>query len=183
MDSLNALILLYKENPAQLAGRQIFIHVFDLDEEGPHFGERALAALLAEGAPLHGLQVSFEYIPYNWSKPAQLQEAIVRFDLRSSVAAGSSEGGLFEYALDEDIVSNLQVLRSCTPPDFVMVGPVVRNSQTLDPRLKNSDKIEGRPAIRFIGLEAFEKLANQAGWNIDRHLDGPMHQVVSLRQV
>ena len=183
MDSLNALILLHKENPAQLVGRTIAIHVFDLDEQGPHFGARALEALLAEGAPLHGLQASFDSIPYNWTQPAVLQEQISRLDLRNSVAAGSSEGGLFEYASDEDIVANLLVLRAGAAPDFVMVGPVVRSAQTLDERLKTSDQIPGRPAIRYIGLEAFEKLANQAGWCIARSLDGPMHQVVSLMQV
>jgi hypothetical protein len=183
IDSLNALILLRKENPAQLAGRQIAIHVFDLDEQGPHFGARALEALLAEGAPLHGLQASFNWIPYNWSQPAVLQEHIARLDLSNTVAAGSSEGGLFEYAADEDIVANLLVLRGGTLSDFVMVGPVVRNAQTLDERLKMSEQLPGRPAIRFIGLEAFQKLANQAGWSISRSLDGPMHQVVCLKQV
>jgi hypothetical protein len=183
IDSLNALILLHKENPAQLAGRQIAIHVFDLDTAGPHFGGRALEALQAEGAPLHGLQASFDCIPYDWSHPAQLHERLSSLRLYDAVAAGSSEGGLFEYAADEDIVANLFVLRNVTPPDCVMVGPVVRNAQTLDERLKISEQVVGRPAIRYIGLEAFQKLANQAGWSISRSLDGPMHQVVSLAQV
>ena len=183
IDSLNALILLQKEDPAQLAGRQITLDVFDLDAEGPHFGERALQALLAEGAPLNGLQARFEYVPYDWSKPAQLEEQLARLDLQKAAVAGSSEGGLFEYAADEDIIANLRVLRGCTPPDCVLAGPVVRNAQTLDERLKFSEQLPGRPAIRFIGLEAFEKLARQAGWTIDRSLDGPMHQVVSLKKV
>ena len=183
IDSLNALILLQKENPAQLSGRQIYVHVFDLDAEGPHFGERALQALMADGAPLHGLQACFDYIPYNWSQPALLQEYVARLDLGHAAVAGSSEGGLFEYASDDDIIANLLVLRAATPSDCVLVGPVVRNAQTLDPRLKDSENLAGRPAIRYIGLEAFEKLANQAGWCIDRHLDGPMHQVVSLKQI
>ena len=50
MDSLNALILLQKEQPAQLAGREIGVHVLDLDAEGPDFGARALAALCTVGA-------------------------------------------------------------------------------------------------------------------------------------
>ena len=183
MDSLNALILLNKENPAQLAGRQITIHVFDLDTQGPHFGERALQALLAEGAPMAGLQILFNHIPYDWAQPAVLQEQLARLDLHNSAAAGSSEGGLFEYAADEDIVANLQALHACVPADFVMVGPVVRNDQTLDERLKGSDQLAGRPATRFIGLEAFQKLAKRGAWTIARSLDGPMHQVVSLSKV
>ncbi|MDR3573468.1 MAG: hypothetical protein P4L50_06395 [Anaerolineaceae bacterium] len=183
VDSLNALILLHKENPAQLAGRQIAIHVFDLDDQGPHFGARTLESLLADGAPLNGLRVRFEHIPYNWSQPAVLQETVARLDLQHAAAAGSSEGGLFEYASDEDIVANLQVLRAGAPSDFVMVGPVVRSAQTLDERLKSSPQLPNRPAVRFIGLEAFQVLTNRAGWCIDRSLDGPMHQVVSLIQV
>lgn len=183
IDSLNALILLNKENPAQLAGRQISIHVFDLDAGGPHFGERALQALLAEGASLNGLQASFEYVRYDWTQPAVLQESLTRLDLLKAAVAGSSEGGLFEYAADEDIIANLRVLRGCTPPDCVMVGPVIRNAQTLDERLKFSEQVTDRPATRYIGLEAFEKLARQAGWTIDRSLDGPMHQVVSLKKI
>jgi hypothetical protein len=57
---------------------------------------------------------------------------------------------------------------------------VVRDPDSSDPRLKEMDKVEGRPAIRFIGLKAFEELAGRARWKITRHLDGPMHQVVSL---
>ena len=64
-DSLNALILLQKEQPQQLAGRQIVIHVLDLDATGPHFGARALDALLAAGAPLHGMMAAFQHIPYD----------------------------------------------------------------------------------------------------------------------
>ena len=99
-----------------------------------------------------------------------------------AVAAGSSEGGLFEYASDEEIIANLRALRAATPPDFRMVGPVVRDASTLDPRLRMTERVEGRPAIRYIGLERFAELAGAAGWAIERSLDGPMHQVVSLRK-
>ena len=40
----------------------------------------------------------------------------------------------------------------------------------------------GRPAVRYFGLEAFGKLAHLAGWTIAQTLDGPMHQVVSLKK-
>lgn len=182
MDSLNALILLRKEHPERLAGRQIGIHVLDLDGEGPHFGARALTALLAEGAPLHGLDVTFDHIDYNWANTTVLEELIDRIDAANAVAAGSTEGGLFEYASDEEIVSNLKVIRVGTPDDFVMVGPVIRDATTLDPRLRMTEHVEGRPAIRYIGLDAFRQLARSAGWTIERSLDGPMHQVVRLRK-
>ncbi len=183
MDSLNTLILLYKEHPELLAGRQAVVHVLDLDTEGPHFGGRALAALLAEDGPLHGLAVTFKHVPYNWTDPTGLCQMMDRIALRDAVAAGSSEGGLFEFASDEEIVANLKALREGTPADFVMVGPVVRDASTLDPRLKQMEHVPGRPAIRFIGLEAFSRLVRSAGWLIERSLDGPMHQVVSLKKI
>jgi hypothetical protein len=181
MDSLNALILLQKEQPDLLAGRQIIIHVLDLDAEGPSFGGRALTALQAQGAPLHGVTATFDAIRYNWADTSPLRKLIDQFE-SEAVVAGSSEGGLFEYASDDEIVANLKVLHSGTPGDMVMVGPVVRDSSTLDPRLRSTEHVPGRPAVRYIGLEAFGKLAHLAGWTIARTLDGPMHQVVSLKK-
>jgi hypothetical protein len=181
-DSLNALILVQKEHPGWLAGRQICIHVLDLDAAGPSFGARALAALLAEGAPLHGLAVTFEFTEYNWAEPTVLRQVIDAIAAENVIAAGSSEGGLFEFASDAEIVANLQALRLGTPDDFVMVGPVVRAAQTLDPRLKMLEHVPGRPAIRFIGLETFGRLVRSAGWMIEQTLDGAMHQVVSLKK-
>jgi hypothetical protein len=180
MDSLNALIVLQKEHPDWMAGRKISVLVLDLDSEGPAFGARALAALQAEGGPLHGLVVAFQAVCYDWSKPADLGRILADCAANGSVMMGSTEGGLFEYGSDEDIVANLAVLRTGTPADFGMVGPVVRDPHSCDPRLSQMDQVEGCPAIRFIGWAAFQQLAARAGWSIARTLDGPMHQVVQL---
>jgi hypothetical protein len=179
MDSLNALILIHKEHPQYLTGRKITIHLLDLDLSGPIFGARALSALLAQGAPLAGLDASFEYQAYDWSQPQKLAEILTRFT-PDTISAGSSEGGLFEYATDEEIAANLQVLHACTPPGFSMVGPVIRDSSTLDPRLKETEHVPNRPAVRYLGLEKFALLAGPAGWRIEKSLDGPMHQVILL---
>jgi hypothetical protein len=181
MDSLNALILLYKQAPDLFNGRLICLHVLDLDREGPNFGSRALESLLGVGGPLHGLSISFEYIPYNWSELAPLSRLLAHLE-PGIVSAGSSEGGLFEYGSDEDVIANLTALHAGTPKDFVMVGPVVRDEATLDPRLRMTVHIVGQPSIRYIGLPAFENLANRSGWVIASHLDGPMHQVVTLKK-
>jgi hypothetical protein len=182
-DSLNALIWVRKEHPELLAGRTIQVDVLDLDREGPHFGARALDALLADGAPLHGLGVTFEFVEYDWADTTLLRRWVEACrDAGCVVSAGSTEGGLFEYAADEDIVANLRVLRAGVPDDFVMVGPVVRDPDTSDPRLRAMDQVPGRPAIRFMGLAHFGRLARDAGWAVARTLDGPMHQVVTLRK-
>ena len=126
IDSLNALILIRKEHPDVLAGRQIHVHSLDLDTAGADFGARSLASLQAEGAPLHGLQISFHHTPFNWSDPAELRDLKGLFEDEQSVLSASSEGALFEYGSDEDITGNLQVLNGLTPADTVVAGSVTR---------------------------------------------------------
>jgi hypothetical protein len=179
-DSLNALIVLHKEHPDLLAGRAVTIHVLDLDAEGPHFGCRALAALQAPGGPLHSVAADFVHHVYDWNDPAPLAALLDRIGGGDAVLALSSEGALFEYAPDDSIVANLATLREGTPADTVVVGPVVRDATTLDLRLKITEHVPGRPAIRYLGLAHFGALAQAAGWTIARHRDGPMHQVVKL---
>jgi len=181
-DSWNALILLQKEHPELLVGRRIRIYVLDVDAEGPHFGARALAALTAAEGPLAPLDATLEYIAYDWSQPQQLRILLRAIDAAHAVVAVSSEGGLFEYAADEQIVANLAVLAAETPADTIVAGPVVRDATTLDSRLVATEHVPGRPPIRYLGLAKFAELAGRGGWQIDRHLDGPMHQVVCLRK-
>jgi hypothetical protein len=179
MDSLNALIVLRKDHPELLAGRSAIIHVLDLDAEGPAFGARALSALQGKGGPLYGLKAAFDCIHFDWCHPEPLRALVEGFE-PGAVAGGSSEGGLFEFGRDECIIANLAALRDTAPSGFPMVGPVVRDSTTLDPRLVATQNVPNRPAIRYLGLDRFGRLAAEAGWKISEHRDGPMHQVVQL---
>jgi hypothetical protein len=180
-DSLNGLILINKEYPGRLRGRRISIEVLDLDAGGSGFGSRALSALLAENAPLGGLDVTFQYVQYDWSDVAELRKALAGI---GEMGAGvcSSEGGLFDYGSDEIIVANLTVLREATPADFVVVGSVVRDVASLDPRLKATTEPQGRPLIRYLGLDAFRLLAQRAGWSVDRVIDSVAHHAVTLKK-
>jgi hypothetical protein len=179
-DSWNALILLHKEQPALLAGRQVTIHVLDVDAEGPHFGAQSLAALTEPGAPLDGVAADLVHVPYDWAETARLAQLLDNLRAAAAVVSVSSEGGLFEYATDEQIVANLAVLHDCAPADCVVVGPVVRDESTLDERLKASEHAPGRPGIRYLGLVKFAQLAARSGWRIECSADSPMHQVVRL---
>ncbi len=181
--SLNALILLRKENPRQVEGRHLRIHVLDIDTEGPSFGTRALAALQADGGPLAGLPASLDHVRYDWADPGVLRRTIAGLD-DGCVAAACSEGGLFDYASDEQIVANLEALRECTPENFVVVAAVAHDEHTLPADLVPFVKVQGRPAVRFQGLDALRKLAESAGWGIERVLDSALlHQVATLRKV
>jgi hypothetical protein len=182
LDSLNALIFLQKEHPQWLAAREIGLLVLDVDLEGPSFGKRALAVLQAEDGPLHGVSVTFQSDVYDWCDPQSLKARLREWIEPGMVAAGSSEGGLFEYASDEVIAANLTVFHKMTPHEFNLVGPVVRDEQSLDPRLRTTEHSPGRPAVRYLGLRAMEMIASNTGWRVERTLDGPMHQVMSLKK-
>jgi hypothetical protein len=178
-DSLNGLILVNQEHPGRLRGQRVSIRVLDVDEAAPRFGGRALSALLADGGPLAGLDATFQFIKYDWSDVARLREILAGVgDMGTGVC--SSEGGLFDYGSDEDIIANLTVLRDATPADFVVVGSVVRDRTTLDARLRATTEPEGRPLIRYLGLDAFRLLTQRAGWTVDRVIDSVAHHAVAL---
>lgn len=179
-DSFNALILLARAPGDLLNERHIRIHVLDLDLTGPSFGARAVAALRDPGAALGGLDVALEGVSYNWSDPAPLSALLEELSRARRVVAVSSEGALFEYAADDDIVANLRVIGECAPSGTFVVGPVVRDASTMDPRMRFSEHVPGRPAIRYIGLAHLSGLASRAGWVVSDVRDGPMHQVVRL---
>jgi hypothetical protein len=179
--TLNALILLRKEHPDWLENRKIRIHVLDIDTEGPAYGARALAALMEAGAPLAGLAASFEHVCYDWEDPSVLRRLLDGFET-GCVAAAVSEGGLFDYAADEQIVANLETLWSGTPRDFTVVAAVAQDEQSLPAHLAPMVRVQGRPAVRFLGLAALRGLAERAGWAVARVLDSPLHHVAVLEK-
>lgn len=181
-DSLNALLVVRKERPELLAGRDVAIHVLDVDEAGPRFGSRCLAALRERGAPLEGVAASLHRVPYDWTEAAPLRRFLGSLDA-AGLVAGSTEGALFDYASDGDIAANLTVLRDRTPDDFVMVGSVPRSARTLDPRMAAVEDVPGRPNIRFLGIDAFGPLVRAAGWKVARSLDSVAHHAVSLVKI
>jgi hypothetical protein len=169
IDSLNALILLQKKSPDLLAGRPIFIHLLDLDEAGPNFGARALASLQAENGPLHGLEVRFDHVSYDWSKTMVLRGLLNSFNGQGVIMAASSEGALFEYGSDEEITGNLRTLHEAVCSHALVAGTVTRADEL--GRLLNSGS---QAALNLRGLEAFASLAGRAGWKITKRMDRPL---------
>lgn len=172
-DSLNALIISRRANGALLASRRIFIHVLDLQREAPDFGGRALEALQGRDAPLHGLDVTFEFVRYDWRESGALRSFLAGLGGGEKVMAVSSEGGLFEYGSDPDILSNLEVLREAGGGLFV-AGSVTRD----DPR----HRIHRWTRIPVIprGLAVFGALVHGAGWRIDEAVERPFSDIVRL---
>jgi hypothetical protein len=176
LDSLNALILLSREQPASLHGRRVVVRVLDGDTHGPAFGARALAALGESDAPLAGLDVSFHHITYDWRSAGGLAQAVEDARREGAITIGSSEGGLFEYGSDEAIVSNLQAL-SRVGDEFKMVGSVTRNDETM-----KTLKLTSTAATLPRGLDAFAALASRAGFRVAQAIERPLSDQVVLER-
>jgi hypothetical protein len=178
MDSINALILVNKQDAKVLHGRRIRITVLDLDSVGPSFGSRALAVLRTPGGPLDGLEVTLDRVEYDWTDTSRLRAVTSRIGA-DEIAIGSSEGALFAYGSDEVVVENLKTLRASTPPGFVVVGSIINRGGPLIRTAKEMTKM----AMRAFSLESFSALVGSAGWFIsDAKQDWSYHQVLSLKK-
>jgi hypothetical protein len=177
IDSLNALIVLQKEHPGLLAGRRTSIHILDQDDIGPGFGRRALASLMVENGPLHNLDIRFDHVKYDWSDTSVLRELVGTFNGGPVVAAASSEGALFEYGSDDEIIANLQALLEIPYGGTAVVGTVTRADKT--GRVLNSGS---QAAINLRGLEAFRALAQRARWSITKCTDRPLSHDILLEK-
>jgi len=175
-DSWNSLILLRDKYADPLADREIVIAVMDLDQRGPAFGARALSALCAAAAaPMSGLKIEFLHFGYEWSNAGQLREVLHELLAGDSVCGISSEGALFEYGSDEEIVSNLQALHAGTAGDSIVVGSVTRDGKPVRASL-----IGNRVPTRPRTIEAFQTLAKQGGWIVQEVIERPFSYNVRL---
>ena len=175
IDSVNALILLRRERPELLRGRRIVLCVLDGDDRGPGFGARAVAALQEPGAPLDGVDVRFEHRRYDWSDTATLTSALADAARDDAIVAASSEGGLFEYGSDLDIVANLRALAAAPAAGTFMVGSVTRDDETI-----RTLKLTSTAATKPRGLPRFSELAGSAGWSVSRSVARPLSDQVLL---
>jgi len=174
IDSLNALILLHRKDPALLR-RPIKIFVLDIDPIAPDFGARAASVLSAPGHILSGLDLHFEHQPYDWNDIRPLVDRIRQSTASQAILAASSEGGLFEYATDSAIVANLQALANGTD-----VKAIVGSVTCSDPLRRASIK---RARFKLIprGVEGIHALAEQAGLELRRFEHTPLSDQVALR--
>lgn len=177
-DSLNALIIVARQEPALLANRAIAITVLDRDPHGPAFGARALAALQEPGAPLHGLSIRFEHQPFDWSQPTELEPILAAARGRGALVAASSEGGLFEYGSDDAIAGNLRVLAASAGAGTFMVGSVTRSDEPMQ-----VVKLTSTAATRPRGLTVFTELVQKVGWSVTRSIARPFSDQVRLTPV
>jgi hypothetical protein len=171
MDCINALLLFQKTRP-DLLTRPIHIHVCDLDNKGPAFGANAVKALLSAGAPLQGLNLTFDTRLYNWDDTTTLT-ALLNTIEPDAIVATSSEGALFEYSSDQAIIANLRALH---PRTKLVVGSVTSSLPIRREQIKAM-----RFAIHPRGLEGFRPLAELAEYTIDRAEVTPLSDHLLMR--
>jgi hypothetical protein len=174
IDSLNALILFRKQSLNLLAEHQVIIDVLDIDAAGPKFGEAALQAISENGGPLNHFFCTFRHIRYDWANTDDLQPLLQELRSSNALAVCSSEGGLFEYGSDEEILANLRALRDSKSVSAV-VGSVTRADEPTTMLHQT-----GGAAVRPRGLPAFATLAQKAGWNVTRSVERPFSDQFTL---
>ena len=173
IDSLNAVILLRRERP-DLLRRKIVIDVFDLDDEGPFFGNNALAAMTAAKQPLAGLDMAFAHRRYDWNDTTALTRHLAELTKTGAVATASSEGGLFEYGEDDAVVANLKTLRD---GGVRLVAGSVTNNDEARRRAIAASGFKLKPR----GVSGFRPLAARGGYAIARVEPSHMSAQVQLR--
>jgi hypothetical protein len=169
IDSMNALVLL-RQCGADLK-RPVVIHVLDRDDAGPFFGRNALAALMADGAPLAGVDITFDHRPYDWNDTGALGELLR--ETAGAIVGASSEGGLFEYGEDDAVVANLKALRAGNVR--VVTGSVTGNTE----RHRRNITVS-RFKLHPRGLAGFAPLAARGGWHIARSKPAQLSDQVLL---
>jgi hypothetical protein len=175
-DSINALLLLNQDRPDLLTGREVVVQVLDIDTVGPRFASAALRALCGLGAPLSGIDATVVHTPYDWSRPAELGSLLEAVHSNSIVPVCSSEGGLFEYGSDEEVVSNLRALMVAASPAPVFIGTAWHDNEA-----SKVLRSVGSLAITPREVERISALAGAAGWSLRRIIgDNPVYNVFAL---
>ena len=177
-DSLNALILVQKEDRSLLKYREIEINVLDIDPTGPAFAGRCLKSLQAPGSDFHGLHISLRSMPYDWNDPAALEPLLS--ERKDWLQICASEGGLFEYGSDEAMARTLEALYDHSEAEMKIVGSLMRDIGTIDPGARAALRITNIKA-RLLGLGGLKSVLAGSRWKIDGvQENNPRYVVFSL---
>jgi hypothetical protein len=107
-----------------------------------------------------------------------LRDHLKDIDLKNSIVALSSEGGLFDYGSNEEIVANLKVLHVLTPETVVLFGtltPAEGKALAFAAQTGNSSVV--RRTIKEI-----RDLVDRTSWVVKNSYDQMMHYIVELQK-
>jgi hypothetical protein len=178
-DSINALVLVLKENPALLHNKKIEINVLDIDLFGPGFAGKCITELNKPGGLFHGLDLTYRHIPYDWNNTEALEK--IFSERKDWLQACSSEGGLFEYCTDEVIRKNLDAIFNLSDSETTITGSLLHEIGKVDSAIIASLKISTGIKPRFLGLEYLKHICKN-NWIIDNIIEGnPRYLVFCLK--
>lgn len=179
-DSINTLILVLEEDRSLLKNRKIEINLLDIDIDSPNFARRCIEALKVPGCHFHGLDISFNHIKYNWTDTGDLIDILAKKS--DCILAGTSEGGLFEYAGDEGIKYNLDALHDNSPDEMLLAGTVVHDIDRVDPTMAAMAE-ESRGALQLRGIDGLRSILKKTKWKPDKAMDkNPVYGVFTLKK-
>jgi hypothetical protein len=163
-DNINTLILILKENPTLVKSRKIEINVLDIDAIGPHFALCCIEALKTQAHHFHGLDIAFHHIPHDWKDTDGLIPLLS--NRKDDIVMCASEGGLFEYGMDQDIIRNLNVLYEHSPDDMRIAGTVVHDINKVHVTVPALAKATNA-GLRFLGVSGLTSLLEKTGWRLE----------------
>jgi hypothetical protein len=179
-DSINTLLLILQNDKEILKNRHIEINVLDIDKAGSDFAERSIEALKSGDGKFSNLNVSLRYLPYNWNHTAELRDLLK--NRKEWLIICTSEGGLFEYGSDEDIISNLDAIYENSRGEIILAGSVMRDIDTIDAAAKAAMKITSIKA-RMLGIGGLNTILEKTKWKLDMQMENnPRYNVFSLKQ-
>lgn len=179
-DSINTLILIQESDPELLKGRKIEINILDIDTYGPDFAKRCIDVLKQPGERFHGLDITLNTIHYDWSGP----KALLQMSLERSgwIQLCSSEGGLFEYGSDSDIIENLNHFHTNSPADARVTGSLIFDRAHVNPGYLGFTEFIG-VQIRYLGLEGLQRILIQTSWVLEEfHEINTIYMLFSLKK-
>ncbi len=180
-DSINALILVQKEDPILLKKRKIEINVLDPDTFGPSFADSSIAALKEPGGRFNELDISFRHLHYDWNETERLAELLS--ERKEWLQICSSEGGLFEYGSDEAIIRNLKTVNNYASNDIIVAGTLLHDEKTIDAGYLAALKISTKIKPRLLGIDGLKNITSKNKLKIGSVIEGnPRYLVFSLKK-
>jgi hypothetical protein len=179
-DSINTLILIVKENSSLLNNRKIEINVLDIDTIGPHFAPCCIEALKTQAHHFHGLDIAFHHIPHDWKDTDGLIPLLS--DKKDYIVMCASEGGLFEYGMDEDIIRNLNVLYDHSPDSMRIAGTIIHDTDKVDATVPATAKATNA-GLRFLGVNGLTDILERTDWRFESVQEkNPIYVIFTLKK-
>jgi hypothetical protein len=174
------LNLILKQDPTLVKSRKVEIIVLDVDTISPHFALACIEALKALGHHFHGLDLAFQHIPHDWRATNALISLLS--NRKDCIVMCASEGGLFEYGTDQDILGNLNVLYDHAPDGMRIAGTVVHEPSKVHATVPAMAKATNA-GLRFLGVRGLTALLEKTGWRLERVLEkNPVYAVFTLHR-